>query len=54
MMLGPMIVFYEVGVLVLRATSWPERGLVAQRLVQQLAAWFGAGGVFTSIDDMLR
>jgi len=40
--LAPLVVGYEMGALMLRPEVWPEQRLVAQRFIQQLAAWFGA------------
>jgi membrane protease YdiL (CAAX protease family) len=44
--LVPMIAAYEMGALMLRPEVWPERRLVAQRLIQQLVAWFGTDAVW--------
>ncbi len=42
----PLVVTYEVGALLLRPQAWPEQRLVAQRLIQQLAAWLGTDAVW--------
>ncbi|MFQ5807852.1 MAG: type II CAAX prenyl endopeptidase Rce1 family protein [Phycisphaerae bacterium] len=44
--LFPLVVIYELGALLLRPEAWPEQRLVAQRLIQQLAAWFGTDAVW--------
>ena len=44
--LVPLVAAYEMGALMLRPEVWPERRLVAQRLIQQLVAWFGTDAVW--------
>lgn len=42
----PLVATYEFGALILRLTSWPERQLVAERLLRDLLGWLGASGVW--------
>jgi hypothetical protein len=44
--LFPLVVIYESGALLLRPEAWPERQLVAEHLIQQLAAWVGTDAVW--------
>jgi membrane protease YdiL (CAAX protease family) len=42
----PLVAAYELGALLVRPSMWPEQRLVAQRAIQQLAAWFGTDAVW--------
>lgn len=44
--LFPLVAAYELGAVFLRPQAWPEQRLVAQRLIQQLVAWFGTDAVW--------
>ena len=42
--LFPLVATHEFGALLLRPVVWPERQLVAYRVIEKLLAWFGASG----------
>ena len=46
LLLLPLVGAYELGALLLRPAIWPEKQLVAYRLIQALLDWFGAGGIW--------